>query len=132
MNINCLNEAVGWTLFITYRTWSYCADCSDQERKEKGFPSKIGCVNKFLAALQDEKKRLIRYQEEQARIESERTRLESLRKNVPDAPAVDRLIRYEAHLERSLERASTQLERHQRMRQDQEVLLPIKVDISSS
>ena len=121
-----------WTLFNTYRTWSYCADCSDQERKERGFPSKIGCVNKFLAALQDEKKRLIRYHEEHVRIESERTRLESLRKNVPDAAVVDRLVRYEAHLERSFDKTLTQLVHHQRMRLDQPVIPPIKVDISSS
>ena len=125
-------NGVSWTLFDSCILWRYRADCPEQERKENGFPSRIGRVNKFLAAVQEEKRRLIRYQVVQVRIDAEHTRLESLRKNVPDAPRVDHLIGYEAHLERSLDRALTQLERHQRMRLDQAVVPPIKVDISSS
>lgn len=120
------------TLFNDYNTWSYCADCSDEERKENKLPSKIECVKKFLAILQQEKKKLVRYQEAQDQIESERTRLESLCKNVPNAAVMDHLVRCEAHLERCLDRTLTQLERRQRMRVDQPLMPPIKGDVSSS
>jgi hypothetical protein len=120
------------TLFDSYRKWSFRADCTDKERKKEGYPSKDQCVSKFLEALEKEKRRLIRYKEEHARIESERTRLQSLLNNVPDAPDVDRLIRYGSYLERSFEKTLTQLERLQRMRLGQPVLPPIKVDVSSS
>ena len=119
------------SLFDSYKKWSSRADNSDQERKKKGDPLGVECVNKFLAALEKEKRRLIQYKEERARIESERTRLESLCKHVPDAPEVDRLIRYGSYLERSFDRTLAQLERLQRMRLNQPVQPAIKVDIPS-
>jgi hypothetical protein len=41
--------------------------------------------------------------------------------NVPEAPQLDRLLRYEASLERAIDRTLTQLERLQRMRLGQPV-----------
>ena len=63
--------------------------------------------------------------------EAERVRLESLRHSIPDAPQLDRLLRYETSLERAFDRTLTQLERHQRMRLGQPIPPPIKLDISS-
>ena len=120
------------TLLSHYNTWSDCADCSDEERKENKLPSKIECVKKFLAILQEEKKKLVRYQEAQDQIESERTRLESLCKNVPDATVMDNLVRYEAHLERCFDKTLTHLVGFQRMRLEKTVMLATKVDKSSS
>ena len=125
-------DRVSWSLFDTYIMWSSHAACPEQERKEKGLPSSVGCRNEFLAAVEEEKRRLIRYHEERTRIESERTRLESLRRNVPSALEVDHLVKYEAHLERCVDRTLTQLERRQRMRVDQPLMPPIKADVSSS
>jgi len=51
---------------------------------------------------------------------------------VPDAPRLDCLLRYEASLERAIDRTLTQLERLQRMRLGQPVSSPIKLDVSSS
>ena len=59
-----------------------------------------------------------------------RTQLEMLRHSIPDTPGLDRLLRYEASLERSFDRTLTQLERLQRMRLGQLVPPPLKVDIS--
>lgn len=49
---------------------------------------------------------------------------------VPEEKDCDRIIRYEAHLDRMLDRALSQLERLQRMRLGQTVLPAIKVDVT--
>jgi hypothetical protein len=50
---------------------------------------------------------------------------------VPEEQACDRLIRYEAHLERIRDRALARLERLQRLRLGQSVLPPLKVEVST-
>ena len=49
---------------------------------------------------------------------------------VPEEKDCDHLIRYEAHLDRVLDRALGQLERLQRMRLGQPVLPPVRVEVS--
>ncbi len=53
-------------------------------------------------------------------------------RNVPDGPGLDRLLRYEASLERSFDRTLSQLERLQRMRLGQPVLPKLEVRHSVS
>jgi hypothetical protein len=86
-------------------------------------------VENFLEDLKEEIKRLGRYKKEQVAVLSSKLELESFRRNVPDTPQLDRLLRYEASLERAIDRALSQLERLQRMRKGQPVLPPIKVEI---
>jgi hypothetical protein len=119
------------TLVDSYREWSYTAECPDQERVQNGYASVEQCKTNLLTALKEEIERLSQYSERRASIEFERTRLESLRKNVPDSPALDPLIRYESHLERAFDKTSGQLERLQRMRLGQPLMPPIKVEVSS-
>ncbi len=57
---------------------------------------------------------------------------EALCHNVPGAPTLDRLLRYEASLDRSFDRTLTQLERLQRMRLGQPVLPKLEVHHSTS
>ena len=63
----------------------------------------------------------------------ERNRKENkrLRQQVPENPSAERLLRYEASLERSFDRTLSRLERIQRMRKGQVVPPPLKVDVSS-
>jgi hypothetical protein len=49
---------------------------------------------------------------------------------VPSPQVLDRLLRYEAHLSREIDRTLSQLERLQRMRMGQAVPPPLKVEIS--
>jgi hypothetical protein len=56
---------------------------------------------------------------------------EVLRHSVSDAPTLDRLLRYEARLERSFDRTLNRLERLQRMRLGQPVLPRLEVPIRS-
>lgn len=59
----------------------------------------------------------------------ERTELEQLRRNLPDADRMERLLRYEASLERAFDRTLAQLERLQGMRVGQPVTRPLKFGI---
>jgi len=51
---------------------------------------------------------------------------------MPDAPTLDRLLRYEASLDRSFDRTVTQLERLQRIRFGRPVLPKLEVHHSTS
>jgi len=82
---------------------------------------------KFLHDLKVEIYELERHPESVARFTARRERLKLLCGNVPDAPASDRLLRYEASLERSFDRTLSQLERLRRMRLGQPVLPTVEV-----
>ena len=49
---------------------------------------------------------------------------------VPPSDVLDRLLRYEANLDRSFDRTLSQLERLQRIRLGQSVPSPVKIDLS--
>jgi hypothetical protein len=117
------------TLADTYEAWSDTAACSDQEREQNGYALPEQCKIEVLEEVEKEIARLKRYQKVRSSTESERLQLESLRKNVPDAPQLDRLLRYETTLARDFDRTFSQLEGLQRMRKGQPVLPPIKVDV---
>ncbi len=63
-------------------------------------------------------------------MEAEKTQLEMRRGNIPEGHGLDRLLRYEASLERSFDRTLSQLERLQRVRAGQPVLPELKVRVS--
>ena len=71
-------------------------------------------------------------QQVRASLETMGTPPEVLCHNVPDTPTLDRLLRYEASLDRSFDRTLTQLERLQRMRLGQSVLPKLEVSHSMS
>ena len=62
----------------------------------------------------------------------EHQKVEAVRRSVPDSPTHDRLLRYEASLERSFDRTLGQFERLQRMRLGQPVLPKLEVRHSMS
>jgi hypothetical protein len=85
----------------------------------------------FLKLLNEEINRLKRFGEQQAIIDSNRIEIDSLRGNVPDAPQLDRLLRYETTLQRDFDRTLSQLERLQRIRKGQPVSPTLNVHVSS-
>jgi len=89
---------------------------------------------KFLQSLQLQIDGLQGLQKSLDRITAPRDRekLEELCRKVPDAPELDRLLRYEASLERSFDRTLSQLERLQRIRLGQPVLPKLEVRHSLS
>ena len=120
------------TLCGTYKIWSGTADCSEEVRQQNGYASPKDCEIKFLTEVEAEIKRLMKHQRARTAVNSSKTNLDKVRRSVPDAPAMDRLLRYEASIERMFDRTLSQLERLQRMRLGQPVPPAIKLDVSSS
>jgi hypothetical protein len=118
-------------LSLTYLLWSVVAALPEEERKQKGLPSPQEAREGLLAELKEAIKAFDHHGKEQAIILAYKSELESLRQNVPDAPQVDRLLRYETSLERSIERTLNQLERLQRMRLGRPAPPSINLNINS-
>lgn len=120
------------TLLHSYAIWLNTSLTPEEERQREGYATPQESKDNFLHELNQEIKRLGRYQKEQEAILSAKLQVELLRQNVPDAPQLDRLMRYETSLERSIERTLNQLERTQRMRLGQPVSPPINLNITAS
>jgi len=71
------------------------------------------------------------YRKEYAKVTSRKLKLQALSRHVPEGPQLDRLLRYEAMLERGIDRTLNQLERAQRMRRGEPVTPPINLNIST-
>jgi len=121
-------ERLQQTLLESYQAWKYTSTASEEERKPEGCPSPTKCKDNALQEINDEIRGLKKYQKDRAPIESHRRELEILRRGIPDAHRLDRLLRYEASLERAFDRTLIQLERLQRMRRGQP--LPPQVDVN--
>jgi hypothetical protein len=119
------------TLYRSYLIWSQLAGLPEDVRKQNGNPSPQDCKEYFLEELYEEWKRLKDFQEKKTSNESHRMKLESLRRNVPDSPRLDQLLRYAASLERTFDRTLSQLERAQARRLGQPVAPRIDVNVSS-
>ena len=117
-------------LYDSYETWLQIAKAPEEECKRKVYLSPEDGRRIFIEKIDKEIRRIKRDQKARASIETARTQLEIQCRNVPDAPGLDRLLRYEASLDRAFDRTLIQLERLQRMRLGQSVLPPIKVDIN--
>ena len=119
------------TLYGEYTAWCHTAEAEPEERKHEGYASPEECKKQVLQAIAAETERLKRYKKSLLAIEVQRVEIEKLRQSVPDTPGLDRLMRYEASLERAFDRTLSQLERIQRMRKGQAVPPPLKVDVSA-
>jgi hypothetical protein len=118
-------------LYDSYAIWLDTSQVSEEERLRKRCLSPEQCRKKVLRGIDKEIRRLERYREVRISVEAVRTQVEALRHSIPDAAGLDRILRYEAHLDRAWDRTLSQLERQQRIRLGQSVLPPIKIDIAS-
>jgi hypothetical protein len=121
---------LGTDLYDMYETFLQVAKIPEEERERKEYFSPAGCRQIVLEQIDKEIRRIKRDQKARASIETARTQLEIQCRNVPDAPGLDRLLRYEASLDRAFDRTLIQLERLQRMRLGQSVVPPIQVSIT--
>ena len=85
----------------------------------------------LLVILEDDIKRLKPIQYDQMLDEGNRIEIEWHRGNVPDAPQLDRLLRYETTLQRDFDRTLSQLERQQRIRKGQPLSPTLNLQVSS-
>jgi hypothetical protein len=99
--------------------------------EEKGDTSNEAECRKFMVALIDaEIARLTRLAKALEAVQQQRAQYKTSAAVIPAQELSDRLVRYEAHLSREIDRTLSQLERLQRMRRGQPVLPPVKVDLS--
>jgi hypothetical protein len=115
------------TLLNSYYGWLKISRVSEEERQRTGSPTPEQCKDALVSQIDAEIRRFRDYRQEQAEKESERTKLEILRRKVPESEKLDRLLRYETSLERAFDRTLTQLERAQRMRKGQPLLPQLEV-----
>jgi hypothetical protein len=116
-------------LYDNYETWQCTLAASEEEREHGGYASPEECRRNIIRKIKKEVRRLKNYQRERASIEAKRTQLEVLSRSVPDFPVLDRLLRYEVHLNRESDRLLSRLEVLQRMRLGQPVPPRIAVDL---
>ena len=110
------------------------AICSNPGIMVKGYEefdlSPEGRKKKYLEVLKDAGRELENYSKLCTINTTRQKILEKDCSGVPEAARLDRMLRYEASLERAFDRTLSQLERIQRMRRGQPVPAPINVSIS--
>ena len=116
-------------LYHLYVAADLSAQLTEEDRAHIGSPSPEEYREKLLQDIEREICRLQQYGKDWASIETARTQAEVLCASIPDAEGLNRIMRYEASLERGFDRTLAQLERLQRMRLGQPVLPAIKLDI---
>lgn len=114
-----------------YRNWAHTAEAPEDERAAQGYATPDQCKQNVRQSVRYEITRLRRHQKARARIDEDRAKLAVLRSALPDGSVLDRLLKYEASLERAFDRTLNQLERLQRARLGQPVLPALRVDINS-
>lgn len=112
---------LGDNFYEEYLRWSETAKVSEAQRLKNDCASPERCKDVVLDAI-----------DSQIRLLKERLAVESMRRAVPESPALDRLLRYESNLERIFDRTMNQLERLQRMRLGHPVSPSINLNVSSS
>jgi hypothetical protein len=124
------NSDLHGTLRNSYSMWFNTSEVPEEERQSRKYATPEQCKDKVLSEIDVEIQRLRNYRQERAGMESERAKLEILRRKIPESEKLDRLLRYETSLERAFDRTLTQLERAQRMRKGQPLPPQMEVKIS--
>jgi hypothetical protein len=101
-------------------------DSSPEEASNEEPPNGIDVVIKFIDLRLKELESLKQHTLERAKFEQE---AEARSLGLPAEDATDKLLRYEAHLDRQLYRAMDQLERLQRQRKGEKVPPPLNISL---
>jgi hypothetical protein len=109
-------------LYDSYEIWLQTSQASEEDRLREGYASPAHCRINILLIIDKEIIRLSHDQQARASVRTARTQLEIVCRNVPDGSGLDRLLRYEASLERFFDRTLSQLVGLQRIRLGQPVL----------
>jgi hypothetical protein len=123
-------DQTGLTLFDGYEAWSSTAHASEEKRREKSYASPEECLNNVLDEVRTQIERLVTLDNTQRLVHPAKVALDKLRAGIPDSPDLDRFLRYEASIERAIDRTLSQLERRQRIRQGQAIVADLNVKVS--
>jgi len=116
-------------LFRYYSIFSAMADSCKSDQTE-GF-SREELKVLMLALIDEEIKHLKREMKWLEKIDEQRAAYQGEASLVPSEESLNRLLRYEVHLSREIDRTLNQLERLQRMRLGQPVAPAVKVELST-
>jgi len=117
-------------LYSEYLSLLETARVPEDVRAQAGCETPEQCKQRVLWAIDAEIVRLKQDYKKFESIKAERRQIELLRQRVPTSPGLDRLLRYEASIDRAFGRTLAELERVQRMRKGQP--LPPQLDVNIS
>jgi hypothetical protein len=112
-------------VFDTYARW---LNPTPEEKLQR--ERCASCKRDLLYAIDEDIQRLEECKKKRQFSESDRTKVEILRRRIPEAPVLNSLIRRESQLGRLFDRTLSQLERTQRLRRGQPVTPRIEVNVS--
>ena len=120
-----VKSLVNPNLFVEYERYSDTAEAAREHsmKSEKCREQVLICIEKEIDRLKGDLDALNASRAERAQFEKQR-------RSLPQTDQMERLLRYEASLERAFDRTLLQLERLQRMRLGQPVTPPIKLDVT--
>lgn len=113
-----------------YAMWFDTAQLSEEERAREDYATPDDCKQNVLDGIRDEVRRLRALHKRHTHFQFQQNEIEIARRSIPDAPWLDRVLRYEASVERAFDRTLAQLERLQRLRRGQPVAPRVDVTIS--
>jgi hypothetical protein len=123
--------AFHFDIYELYQGAVFGSQITDEEREAFGSPSQEAYQKELIKRIDQEIERLQQYESDKESMETARHQAELLYRSIPDSKDLETLMRYEATIQRSIDRGLTQLERLQRMRLGEPVMPPIKLDVSS-
>ncbi len=113
-----------------YSVWFDTSLASEEERVREGYATPQDCKQNVLDEINAEICRLKSSHKRSKSSKSQRPEIELLQLNFPNSLYFDRMLRYEASLERAFDRTLSQLERLQRLRLGQPVAPRLDVSIT--
>src|SRR5207302_2381727 len=113
-----------------YAAWFDTAQACEEERVREGYASPQECKENVIEAIDSEVRRLKNLHKTRINFEKQHQEIEVLRRSIPESAWMERLLRYEASLERAFDRTLAQLERVQRLRLGQPITPRLDVTIS--
>jgi hypothetical protein len=122
------NNHLRKTPYQSYFEWAETSKLK-KESQRQGFATAEEFKKYFLSGIAKEIRRLRDYQREHASIESERMKLEVLRRNVPGPESCEHFRKNEVTLLKELDRIMNLLDRMQRLRRGQPVAPRIDVNL---
>ena len=117
-------------LFLDYAVLAHRAGVGPGDREEKPQFNPDNMKQRVLVRIDEEVERVLDLKKRAEKSEARRRGYTLKTSLVPSAGVLDRLLRYEASLDRAFDRTLSQLERLQRMRLGHAVPPPVKVELS--
>lgn len=117
------------TLKEEYDIWSNTANASPEDRQAEGYATPEECLDNVLDLVKAEIT-LVEHDRKQTEVNSAKIELNRTRYAIPRSPDMDRFLRYEAIIERAIDRTLSQLERRQRIRKGQAMIADVNVNLN--